>query len=118
MGKFGTEWFLVKVYKVVDRKKSKDKFYVRRLVKVPCEFPDVETAVLLTVEEFEKLRATFGTERNPHSVPKNLVDGFYYVLCPDCGKIAHLTVEYKNSEAWYYCPYCNYVFPKTRRGGK
>ena len=38
-----------------------------------------------------------------------LIDGKYYVICKDCGGIAHLVVEY-NGESWYYCPRCNVVF--------
>ena len=97
--------------------------YQRRYVKLPSVFPEAKEVWVLTEKELKHLRGTNGETSNgvpkeTIGVPKNLIDGFYYVLCPDCGRIAHLTVEYKNGEAWYYCPECNLVFPKTRRGGK
>ena len=103
---------VVRVFRVRIRKRVRKGKYVERRINVPVDFPEKEEAVLLVPEDFEEIISGKRTsyESNISGKCSGLIDGKYYVLCPKCGRIAHFVVE--DSRRWFYCPYCNVVFPK------
>ena len=104
-------FFCYKFFKVKIRKRIRKGKYVERRISVPVDFPEKEEAILLTPEDFEAIISGKSSGNLGHISGKcrDLIDGKYYVICKDCGGIAHLVVEY-NGETWYYCPKCNVVF--------
>lgn len=113
-----TQCVKLKVYKW---KRWKNKDYVDRIVKLPRDFPQVETVVVLTENEYSKIVSKLSTQRKPEieyskeqlstQLPEWVKDvgrvGSYYIVCTECRKhIAHLVVETEDSIT-YYCPFCN-----------